>query len=95
MASPPTKIEHEWEDATTPLPSKRDFDARDNNLDALCAWSDFGNLTRNQAYEKFLEMPDRYQEHFMFMGWVAFVFYYPIVERYLVETHAGSVTSFL
>jgi len=68
------------------LPTKKDFDATTGCLDAIEAWKNFGGLTLDEAYEKFCQAPETYQEDFMFMGWAAFTYYLPVVERYLRET---------
>lgn len=60
-----------------------DFDPWGGNLDALHAWNNFGGLDLDPAYRLFLENPLRYQEDFMFMGPVAFDYYFPVVDRYL------------
>lgn len=77
----------EWSDTADDIPTKKDFDPFNGDLDAMCAWEHFGGLTRLQAFNKFCEYPDYYQEDFMFMGEVAFVFYFPIIERYILESH--------
>lgn len=66
------------------LPTKADF-SPGNNLDALRAWKNFGGLSLDDAYAKFCELPDVYQEDFMFMGGVAFAYYFAVVERYVLE----------
>ena len=65
------------------LPTERDFDPWSGDLDAQCAWRNFGGLTIEQAKAKFCENPLRYQEDFMFMGGKAFAYYFPVVEDYL------------
>ena len=65
------------------LPTQPDFDPSGGNLDAEEAWKNFGGLTVKQATAKFLESPQRYQEDFMFMGPVAFAFYFPVIDHYL------------
>lgn len=81
----PKIIEREWVAEEAPFPSETDFDPYHGDLDAQCAWKNFGGLTRIEAYERFLENPDYYQEDFMFMGSVAFRFYFPVIERFLLE----------
>lgn len=81
----PQIIEHEWTADARPLPSETDFDPYGGNLDAQCAWKNFGGLTRSEAYARFLENPCYYQEDFMFMGGAAFVYYFPVIERFLLE----------
>lgn len=68
-----------------PLPGATDFDPWSGNLDALHAWKNFGGLGLDPAYRLFLENPLHYQEDFMFMGPVAFDYYFPVVDRYLRE----------
>ncbi|MBG88459.1 MAG: hypothetical protein CMO80_16375 [Verrucomicrobiales bacterium] len=70
------------------LPKERDFDPHDGDLDAQCAWKNFGGLDLNQAYAKFVEAPEAYQEDFMFMGPRALVFYFPVIDRYLREVRS-------
>jgi len=69
-----------------PLPTQRDFDNGVlDDLDAQCAWRNFGGLTLEQAHAKFQEAPGCYQEDFMFMGGKAFAYYFPVVESYFRE----------
>ena len=68
---------------SSPLPSETDFDPVGCDLDAQCAWKNFGGLTMAEAYEKFLTVPESYQEDFMFMGSRAFAYYFPVIDRYL------------
>ena len=67
------------------LPNQKDFYQSELNLDGHRAWKNFGGLTVDQAYEKFCENPNYYQEDFMFMGGPAFTFYFPIIDRYIRE----------
>lgn len=67
------------------LPSEKEFDPYGGDLDAQYAWKNFGGLNVDSAYKKFLESPETYQEDFMFMGWAAFEFYYPVIEKYLLQ----------
>jgi hypothetical protein len=53
--------------------------------DAFDAWKNFGGLTVDEAYQRFCENAERYQEDFMFMGDAAFVFCFPVVEKYIRE----------
>ena len=64
-------------------PTERDFDPWNGNLDAQCAWRNFGGLTLDEAHAKFRENPLRYQEDFMWMGGRAFAYYFPVVEDHL------------
>lgn len=68
------------------LPTHDDFDPTGNCLDADWAWMNFGGLDLSDAYAKFCENPDVYQEDFMFMGSVAFSCYFPVIERYIRES---------
>lgn len=68
------------------LPNETDFDPYHCNLDAQCAWKNFGGLTLDEAFARFEKCPEAYQEDFMFMGGKAFAFYYPIIDRFLRRT---------
>lgn len=70
---------------STPLPTESDFNPFGNDLDAQYAWQNFGNLSLKQAYDLFLTNPTHYQEDFMFMGKVAFNYYFPVIDRYIRE----------
>jgi hypothetical protein len=59
----------------TKLPTETDFDPYQGDLDAQCAWKNFGGLTLGEAFVKFEESPETYQEDFMFMGGKAFARY--------------------
>jgi hypothetical protein len=80
------KYVDEWNDSPEERPVKGDFDPYNGCLDALRAWKNFGGLSRASAYERFCESPEYYQEDFMFMGGVAFAYYYPVIERYILES---------
>lgn len=67
------------------LPAEKDFDPYQGCLDAQCAWKNFGGLSVEEAYSRFCENPLCYQEDFMFMGWKAFVYYFPVIEKFLNE----------
>jgi hypothetical protein len=67
------------------IPTETEFDTYGGGQDAQCAWKNFGGLSVDSAYRKFLELPEVYQEDFMFMGWVAFEFYFPVIEKYLLQ----------
>ena len=71
------------EDDVSELPTEQDFDPHGGDLDAQCAWKNFGGLTVDAAAKKFRENPGYYQEDFMFMGGKAFAFYFPVIEDYL------------
>ena len=79
----------EWNDSPEQRPTMADFDPYDGCLDALNAWKNFGGLSRTEAYERFCELPGTYQEDFMFMGGVAFAYYYPVLERYILESRVA------
>ena len=67
------------------LPTEKDFDPFEGNLDAQWAWKHFGGLSLDEAFNKFQENPLCYEEDFLFMGHKAFVFYFPVLDRYLRE----------
>ena len=71
------------------LPGEGDFDPFGGCLDAQHAWRAFGGLSIEQAYNKFIGNPMYYQEDFMFMGERAFLFYFPVIDRYLREFRVG------
>ncbi len=71
-----------------PLPAEHDFDPYGGDLDALSAWRNFGTLSLDEAYAKFCQLPDVYQEDFMFMGSRAFHYYFPVIEEYLRNARA-------
>ena len=67
------------------LPEKVDFFLGETDLDGHRAWRNFGGLTIEEAKLKFKENPLHYQEDFMFMGWNAFVYYFPVIFDYLSD----------
>ena len=67
------------------LPDQRDFYQGKFDLDGRSAWRKFGGLTVDQAYEKFCENPLSCEENFMFMGNSAFIFYFPVIDKYIRE----------
>jgi hypothetical protein len=70
------------------VPTVKDFTCTpkpEDDLDGFCAWQNFGGLTVDEAYQKFCDKSETYQEDFMFMGDAAFVFYFPVVDRYIRE----------
>jgi hypothetical protein len=71
---------------TGELPVRKDFVEDERDLDADQAWKNFGGLSLDQAYERFCQRPEIYQEDFMFMGPRAFQYYFPVIEQYLKET---------
>jgi hypothetical protein len=68
------------------LPTQRDFDPTGYDFDARFAWSHFGGMTLEEAFSRFIECPENYQEDFMFMGTAAFRFYFPVIDRFLRQT---------
>ena len=72
-----------WNRRSAPLPTERAFVTHPEDLDALSAWKHFGELSLDQAYEKFLTNPIHYQGSYMFMGLNAFDYYFPVIDRYL------------
>lgn len=44
------------------LPSERDFDPYGGDLDAQCAWRNFGGLTLEEAIRRFRERPEIYKK---------------------------------
>jgi hypothetical protein len=66
-----------------PLPTERDFNPWNDPTDAETAWQNFGGLTLDEAYAKFCKQPEYYQEDFMFMGGIAFAYYFPVVDKYI------------
>jgi len=74
---------YNWMPLSTKLPTKDDFDPYGGDLDAESAWREFGGMTLDQAYQHFLSNPLCHQEDFMFMGPVAFCYYFPVIERHL------------
>jgi hypothetical protein len=76
------------------LPTHDDFDPTGDCLDADWAWGNFGELDLTEAFVKFCEEPDIYQEDFMFMGSVAFFYYFPVVERYVYESRIDPQSEF-
>jgi hypothetical protein len=70
---------------TNSLPTERDFDPWNGNLDAQSAWKNFGGLTLDEAHIRFRENPIYFQEDFMFMGGKAFAYYFPVIESWLQD----------
>jgi len=71
-------------------PKESDFDPDGGYPDAQFAWKNFGGLSVADAYTKFCERPGYYQEDFMFMGGVAFSYYFPVIERYIRDSRADA-----
>ncbi len=72
------------------IPTALDFGVDDlNDLDARHAWDEFGGLSIDDAFTKFISHPLCYQEDFMFMGGAAFAYYFPVIDRYLREFRAS------
>ena len=81
------------------LPTETDFDPYGGCLDCQHAWRTFGGMSIEEAFQKFVEHPLCHQEDFMFMGGRAFVYYFPVLDRYLRgfrcdENTDGSYDSF-
>ena len=57
----------------------------EEDLDGFYAWKHFGGLDLTDAYVKFCSNAVYYQEDFMFMGARAFLFYFPVIDRYIRE----------
>ena len=74
---------------SAPLPTEEDFDPWRGNLDAQCAWRNFGELSLKQAQGLFMTAPGNYQEDFMFMGPVAFAYYFPVIYLYIREVRGS------
>ena len=70
------------------LPSKSDFNPSGFCPDAGWAWGHFGGLSVDEAYRLFCTNPINFQEVFMFMGGVAFLYYFSVIERYVLESRA-------
>jgi len=69
-----------------PLPTVEDFtvtEKPEEDLDGFSAWKALGGLSIDEAYQRFCECPEARQEDFMWMGDRAFVFYFPVIERYV------------
>jgi len=78
-------IKYDWQPLSERCPTESDFGS---GLDERSAWREFGGLSLDQAYQHFLENPLSYQEDFMFMGTIAFLYYFPVIERYLYSVRA-------
>jgi len=76
------------------LPTFEDFiddlgnPPRGPTLDEDMAWNNFGGLTTEEAFKRFVGNPEFYQEDFMFMGGSAFAFYFPVIDRYIREVES-------
>lgn len=64
------------------IPTEHDFFSEPRG-DAEYAWEVFGGLSLDVAFDRYLELPDSYQEAFMWMVPRAFEYYFPVVDRYL------------
>lgn len=74
------------------LPTVHDFtcsEPPEADLDGYSAWTRFGGLSLAEAHAKLCECPEVYQEDFMWMGDRAFVYYFPVVDRYLRTVEAS------
>ena len=70
------------------IPEIKDFTEvipPEDALDGFHAWKEFGGLDLAEAYTKFCSHPGYYQEDLMFMGARAFLFYFPVIDRYIRE----------
>lgn len=68
------------------LPTIEDFTSDpEHDLDGAYAWSQFGGLTIDEAYDKFCERPELRQEDFMAMGDRAFTYYFPVIDKFVRE----------
>jgi hypothetical protein len=79
--------EYDWKRLADTIPTREDFG---RGLDENYAWGEFGGMSLDQAYEHFVACPENRQEDFMFMGSAAFLFYFPVIERYLYTVRAES-----
>ena len=86
---PPSNEPFVWPRPASPLPNEKEFDPYNGNLDCQHALQVFGGMTLDQAYSEFCDRPEIYQEDFVFMGPKAFVYYFPIVDRYLREVKSN------
>ena len=71
--------------AHLPIPGYEDHI---HSCDGEHAWQNFQGKDILEAGKMFLEMPDFYQEDFMFMGTPAFCYYFPILDRYIRSLEA-------
>ncbi|HUS34762.1 MAG TPA: hypothetical protein VM680_05365 [Verrucomicrobiae bacterium] len=78
---------YDWRPLADTMPTREDFG---RGLDENYAWGEFGGMSLDQAYEHFVACPENRQEDFMFMGSAAFLFYFPVIERYLYTVQAES-----
>jgi len=70
------------------VPTVEDFtvtEKPEEDLDGFSAWKNFGGRSLDEAYATFCLCPAARQEDFMWMGDRAFVFYFPVIDRYLRE----------
>ena len=65
------------------IPSKADFFSEPRPADADYAWAVFGGQGLEDAFEKFLQLPDSYSEAFAWMTPSVFEYYFPVMDRYL------------
>jgi hypothetical protein len=71
-------------DPDGPLPREHDFNPDNDPEEAVeRAWQHFGGLSLDQAYAKFCEDPFGYEEDFIFMGGIAFAYYFPVIEKWI------------
>jgi hypothetical protein len=81
------RSDYDWTPLADTIPTREDFG---RGLDENYAWGEFGGMSLDRAYEHFVACPQSRQEDFMFMGSAAFLFYFPVIERYLYTARAES-----
>lgn len=92
--SPTYLIPEEWIDDLEPLPTYEHFRHPGADLDSEYARKNFEGLSRTQALVKFRDCPFTHQEDFLWMSPPAFLFYFPVIERYLYEFDKAEPTDF-
>jgi hypothetical protein len=80
--NPQTPIHFRLQRPAGPLPSQEDFGFSADQTDA---WRFFENHTMEEAYRRFIGLPESYQEHFAWMRPAAFAYYFPVIDTYLRE----------
>jgi hypothetical protein len=73
------------------LPTITDFtimNPPEQDLDGFAAWKNFGGLSLEEAYIRLCENPEARQEDFMWMGDAAFIYYFPVIDRYIREVES-------
>lgn len=61
----------------------KDFGAEGCSLDEGEAWRNFGGLSLEEAYQVFADNVVSRMEDFVWMGYEAFRYYFPVLDRYL------------